>query len=636
MRSLDIMFFLTGTIIAGIIFGSKGAFLYAGLSLSTGLVMIVLERNGIVFPQRFTFLPLSNWMILLINIAFSVFPLRIALETLADSKKRAHTSERRYRLIASVMSDYVYVDYFDEQGNFRKGWIEGAFEQITGYSPEEFLSQGGWQLILHPDDAQKDAHDMQLLREGKKVITEIRIICKNGKIKWVRSYAQPLWDEKHVHLLGVYGAVQDITEQKQAELISTQSANEMTLLYNLSVALSSGHDLYTELRAFVNELKKVIVVDAFHVGFYEETTGVFTYTLFLNDDEDLNLPPRDLRKTPGLTGEVISTQKTVYISDITDPQEQAKHHIIIVRDVGMRTYLGIPLMLEDKAIGVMSVQSKQINAYTPDQIRLLETIAAQVAITSEKSRLLEQLQKELIERQRLIHEMEVKNAELERFSYTVSHDLRSPLVTIRGFLGFMEKSVLGGDIASFQRDLQRVIKATDRMNQLLKDLLELSRIGRVLNEMKEVSFESLVRVALENVQGRIHEKNVSVQVQENMPIVFVDQPRMIEVLQNLIDNAAKYIGDQKSPEIEIGYEGRDVNNYHLFFVKDNGMGIAPEHHEKIFGLFNKLDMDSEGTGVGLALVKRIVEFHGGRIWVKSEAGAGSTFYFSLPPAESES
>lgn len=636
MRSLDILFFLTGTIIAGITFGSDGAFFYAGLSLLTGLVMIVLERNGVVFPQRFTFLPLSNWMVLFINIAFSVFPLRIALETLAESTKRARASEERYRLISEVTSDYVFTTRFDEHGNFKEGSFDGAFENITGYTPKEFFAKGGWKSIVYAEDIPKDEWDMGQLQLNKRVVSDIRIVRKDGSIRWVRSYGHPLWDKKLNRLAGIYGAVQDITEQKFAEMAYLQSANEMTLLYKLSLALSSGQDLYNELRAFVNELKKVIVVDAFHVGFYEEETGMFTYTLFLNDDDDLNIPPRNLKKTPGLTGEVISTKQTVYVSDITDPQAQAEHQIILVRDVGMRTYLGIPLILEDKAIGVMSVQSKQANAYSQEQIRLLETIAAQVVITSEKSRLLEQLQKELIERQRLLHEMEVKNAELERFSYTVSHDLRSPLVTIRGFLGFMEKSMLSGDVASFQRDMQRVIKATDRMNQLLKDLLELSRIGRVLNEMKEVPFESLVRVALENVQGQTYEKNVSVQAQQKMPIVFVDQPRVIEVLQNLIDNAAKYMGKQKNPKIEIGYEGRDVNNYHVFFVKDNGMGIAPEYHEKIFGLFNKLDIDSEGAGVGLALVKRIVEFHGGRIWVKSEAGRGSTFYFSLPPAKSES
>ncbi|HCR71345.1 MAG TPA: hypothetical protein DIW23_07880 [Anaerolineae bacterium] len=550
--------------------------------------------------------------------------------------KELEANVERYRLITSVMSDYVFIIYFDENGKIRDAWIEGAFEEITGYTREEFVRGNTWGLMLHPDDVERDAEDNRQLAQNKKVFTELRIIRKDGNVRWVNGYAYPIWDEVHNRLAGIYGSTRDVTEQKHAELISIKSSNELMLLYKISLALSSGENLYQELRAFVTELKKVIIIDAFHIGFYDEEKDLFHYSLFLNDDEDLRLAPRSLKKNPGLTWEVISTNKTLYLPDINDPQTRKEHQIVIVRDVGMRSYLGIPLLSRDKVVGVMSVQAKQVDAYTEEQIRLLETIAVQVVITSEKSRLLEQLQKELIERQRLIHEMEVKNAELERFSYTVSHDLRSPLVTIRGFLGFMEKSVLGGDIASFQRDLQRVKKATDRMNQLLKDLLELSRIGRVLNEMKEVSFESLVRVALENVQGRIHEKNVSVQVQENMPIVFVDQPRMIEVLQNLIDNAAKYIGDQKSPEIEIGYEGKAENSYHLFFVKDNGMGIASEHHERIFGLFNKLDIDSEGTGVGLALVKRIVEFHGGRIWVKSEAGFGSTFYFSLPPAESTS
>jgi signal transduction histidine kinase len=110
--------------------------------------------------------------------------------------------------------------------------------------------------------------------------------------------------------------------------------------------------------------------------------------------------------------------------------------------------------------------------------------------------------------------------------------------------------------------------------------------------------------------------------------VQVDKPHLILVLQNLIDNAAKYMGDQKSPRIEIGMKERE-HGQKVFFVRDNGMGINSEYYEQIFGLFNKLDVGSEGTGVGLALVKRIIEVNNGRIWVESEPGAGSTFYFTL-------
>jgi signal transduction histidine kinase len=109
----------------------------------------------------------------------------------------------------------------------------------------------------------------------------------------------------------------------------------------------------------------------------------------------------------------------------------------------------------------------------------------------------------------------------------------------------------------------------------------------------------------------------------------------VEVLQNLLDNAAKFMGDQIEPLIKIGQGGEDTERgMPIFYVRDNGMGVAPDHHDRIFGLFNKLDTRTDGTGVGLALVKRIIEVHGGRIWIQSEVGKGSTFFFTLPPSSS--
>ena len=161
------------------------------------------------------------------------------------------------------------------------------------------------------------------------------------------------------------------------------------------------------------------------------------------------------------------------------------------------------------------------------------------------------------------------------------------------------------------------------MQRLLNELLELSRIGRMMNVPERASFDQLIREAMEIVQGRLNERNVLVYIQPNLPAVFVDKPRIIEVIQNLLDNAAKYMGEQPSPLIEIGQRGEDAERGQpIFYVKDNGMGIAAEYHDRIFGLFNKLDPRSEGTGVGLALVKRIIEVHGGRIWVESELGKG--------------
>lgn len=233
------------------------------------------------------------------------------------------------------------------------------------------------------------------------------------------------------------------------------------------------------------------------------------------------------------------------------------------------------------------------------------------------------------EREALIEALEVKNAELERFTYTVSHDLKSPLITIQGFLGFLEKDATSGDTARMQADCSRIRGAAHRMQELLNDLLELSRIGRLINPPERISFGEIAREARETVTGRMAEKQIRVEIAENLPMVCVDRKRLREALENLLDNAAKYMGPQTAPRIEIGY--RQAADGPVFFVHDNGMGIDPSYQSRVFGLFEKLDPSAEGTGVGLAIVKRIVEVHGGRIWIESRgAGTGSTFCFTLP------
>src|SRR5258706_8434096 len=165
------------------------------------------------------------------------------------------------------------------------------------------------------------------------------------------------------------------------------------------------------------------------------------------------------------------------------------------------------------------------------------------------------------------------------------------------------------------------------MHRLLDELLELSRVGRLINPPSDVPFGDLVSEAVELAQGQLTERQVQVEVEADLPTVKVDRIRTIEVMQNLIVNAVKFMGEQKNPKIEIGMQIK--NERQTFFVRDNGVGIAPEYHNKVFGLFDKLDAKSDGTGIGLALVKRIVEGHGGTIWVESEIGKGATFFFTL-------
>ncbi len=228
----------------------------------------------------------------------------------------------------------------------------------------------------------------------------------------------------------------------------------------------------------------------------------------------------------------------------------------------------------------------------------------------------------------LLSELQAKNDELQNFTYTVSHDLKAPLVTISGFMGYLAQDAKNGDTEKVNKDILRISEAVVKMQRLLNELLELSRIGRIMNPPEVVPFAEIVNEALGLVEGRLEARQIQVKVEADLPSVYGDHTRLVEVIQNLVDNAAKFMGEQDNPVIEIGTDrskGKPV-----FYVRDNGMGVEPGQHERVFGLFNKLNANTEGTGIGLALVKRIVEVHGGEIWLESEGiGKGSTFYFTL-------
>jgi two-component system, chemotaxis family, sensor kinase Cph1 len=362
-------------------------------------------------------------------------------------------SEERYRLISQIISDYTFSTRLNPDGTLFHHWVAGAFERITGYGYEEYMARGGWLAALHPDDREQDARDMEALRANRQVVTEVRTFMKSGEMRWVRVWGHPVWDPVKNQLVGIYGAVQDITERKKVEA----------------------------------------------------------------------------------------------------------------------------------------------------------------------------------EREALIRELEAKNAELERFAYTVSHDLKSPLITIRGFLSFVEQDAEAGNLERVRADLGRIRDAVDKMQRLLSELLELSRIGRVVNPPQTIAFATLAQEAVALVAGRLRQRGVGVAVAEGLPTVWGDRARLVEVVQNLVDNAAKFMGDQKHPRVEIGM--REQAGERVFFVRDNGIGIDPRFRERVFGLFEKLDPDSEGSGVGLALIKRIVDQHHGRVWVESEGKAkGTTVCFTLPDA----
>ena len=498
-------------------------------------------------------------------------------------ERELRLSEERYRLVSSVTSDYIYSTVRDDNDRWHQNWVVGAFERITGYTLEEFNNRGGWPSILHPDDFETDAHAMRKLLHKEQAVIENRIIHKDGSVHWVRSYAHPVWDEKQNRLIEIYGAVQDITEQKRIE-------QELLLSEERYRLVSSVISDYT----FSNvQNEKGEIVLTWVAGAFEQISG---YAF-----EEFNA-----------RGGWVSTVHPDDLEQDAQDMDMLRRNQKVISEI--RTI--------HKDGSIRWVRSYAHPVWDEAKNQLIGIYGAVQDITDRK--------RVEHEREKLIKDLEAKNQELEQFTYTVSHDLKAPLITIKGFLGFLGVDARAGDVKRMEADIQRINEATDKMHELLADLLELSRIGRLMNTPETVLFQPLVMEAIGLTEGRLQERGIEVVVIEELPKVYGDRQRLLEVLQNLIDNAAKFMGNQPHPLIEIGRDGGLDKGFATFFIRDNGIGIAPEFHERIFGLFNRLNPTIEGTGIGLALVKRIVEFHGGKIWVQSKAGEGATFYFTLP------
>jgi len=236
------------------------------------------------------------------------------------------------------------------------------------------------------------------------------------------------------------------------------------------------------------------------------------------------------------------------------------------------------LMVLGALFVVTLAQVKIALPFTQEDAEIVHDVANQLAIALQQTNLYNALQTELAERKKRISQLEASNAELERFTYTVSHDLRSPLVTIKGFLGMLIKDLQEGRQDKIEDDFQWIANAADKMHVLLSDLLELSRIGRIINPPEEVDLAQVIREAIETLDTHLRSRKVVVNSTLHLPIVYGDRVRLREVFENLIGNAAKYTGDQPNPMIEIST--KDEESEVVIFVKDNGTGIEPQYQKK--------------------------------------------------------
>jgi PAS domain S-box-containing protein len=444
--------------------------------------------------------------------------------------------------------------------------------EILGMTREEFVGQPSAIAWAHPEQREEL---VRLLREKGNVSNyEIDLRTKSGEIRTVLMSMTT-----YPELGYIEGGLQDINERRRAEEALRESEKKYRLL--IETANESIVVVQDGLLKFVNSASIGLMG-----GYSEQELMDRPFSEFIHPD-DRSMVVENYRRR------------------IANEAAQLRYAFRVVARDGIVKWVEI-----NAALIEWQGKSATLNFLTD------------ITASKRAEEAIRQKAKELQE----------KNDELTRFAYTVSHDLKSPLVTIRTFLGYLDQDIRKPDVAIVDKDLTYIRNAADKMSRLLDELLELSCIGRRVNPPVEVSLQEVVKEALDLVAGRIAERGVSVKVTKEPIQLFGDRLRLVEVFQNLVDNAVKFMGRERAPRVEIGVD--EVGGETVLFVRDNGLGIDPQYQAKLFGLFEKLDPGTEGTGVGLALVTRIVEVHGGRIWVESEGpGKGATFRFTLSGKE---
>jgi len=584
------------------------AILFAGMFIDKWAAPLIALMNTILLiATRLTLAPNTDprpsavvfwWMLALtiwlyertLNQAFT----RV-LDELAKRKQieiALRASESQYKSLVEKIPGAVILHLASSPRTIV--YVSPGIKDLLGYTPDEWTNREVfWKNIIHPLDFDRVlAEDVRTDETGEPFRIEYRIQRKDGEYIWITEHSSLITNGsgKPLYWQCLY---LDINERKEAENELISNIGRLRLATQLARLGIWDWELATDKTSWYGEMFNIY-----------------------------GIPPE---KFTGKGGDYIEFTREDY------KQKQRDNIADVIRNGATQEQMQNNNIVPFNPRELCIVRPDHTEVYTlGDAITIVDEKGVPIRMLGVTMDITERKQAEH-DREKLIAELTTKNAEMERFVYTVSHDLKSPLVTIRGFMGYLEQDALAGNIERLKVDMQRISGAVEKMATLLNDLLELSRIGRFVNLPQLIPFEELVHDAMGLVEARIQECGITTRIesQGNLPVVYGDKSRFIEVLQNLFDNAIKYIGDQPEPLIEIGQRGQEGGKT-IFYVRDNGIGIAPEYHERVFGLFNKLDARSEGTGIGLTLVKRILEFHGCRIWVESEAGKGSSFLFTLP------
>jgi PAS domain S-box-containing protein len=499
-------------------------------------------------------------------------------------------------------------------------WSDEIY-RIFGFNPKEFQPTMEWfSAHVHPADMKLFRKSLNMaLCENKLFYIDMRVIRPDGSIRYVNWVADRCTRDDIGNPKMLFGILQDITERKNFEETIRKGSDLLALAQSIAHIGNWEMNIKTKKIQWSDEVFRIFGYDP---GDFHPNVHWIVYHAH-KDDKDMVLGAIESaikeNKLFNIDYRIVTLDGVVkyvnFMADRIEKDSEGNPASIfgIIQDITERKNAEIAMKkaqdeLEMK-VAERTAELEKANAIMKEEI-------------NERKKIESALDKERLELKR-------SNEELEQFAYIASHDLQEPLRMVNQYVQLLAKRYKGKLDAGADEYIKFVVDGTARMRQMIVDLLEFSRVGSKEKPLEPTNLEEVISQVTTNLSVAIEESGAKV-THAPMPVVMADFTQIMHVFQNLVGNAIKFRKEGVQPEVHIGAENK--GDEWVFSVSDNGIGIDPKYFSKLFIIFQRLNSASQykGNGIGLAICKKIVERHGGRIWVESTPGVGTTFYFTLP------